>query len=42
MITGCDNGKQVSKYLNAVIHIFLVRENFSKESEPQWFDGKQI
>lgn len=42
MITRSDNGEQISKYLYAVIHIFLVRENFSGESEPQWFDGKQI
>lgn len=42
MLTGNDNGEQISKYLYAVRHIFLVRENFSGEWEPQWLDGKQI
>lgn len=33
MITGYDNGEQISKYVDAVIHIFLVRGNFSGECE---------
>lgn len=42
MITGYDNGEQISKYLHAVIQICLVRQNSSGECEPQWLDGKQI
>lgn len=42
MMTGNDNGEQISKYPYAVRHIFLVRENFSGEWEPQWLDGKHI
>lgn len=42
MISRFDNGEQISKYLSAVRHIFLVRENVSGDSGAQWFDGKQI
>lgn len=42
MISHYANRNQISKYLYALIHIFLVREHFSGESEVPWFDGKQI
>jgi len=36
------NGEQICKYLYAVIHIFLVRANFSGEYGAHLFDEKQI